>query len=195
ARRAVGHPPARSGLRAGPDRGRPDRGHARAGFGWGIHRVHRGRRRAGEGALHQARGHRDRHQYRSATLPRDPDRAEVACMLLLGDILRRHAAVRGDKTAYVVGADRVTYRAFHARSNQLARALARLGVGRSDRVAVMATNRTEYPVIYFAAIKLGAIVVPVNSRFTAAAVATIVGHAEAETFFVAPEFADLVGTL
>ena len=49
-------------------------------------------------------------------------------MLLLGDILRRHAAVRGDKTAYVIGADRVTYGAFHARSNQLARALARLGV-------------------------------------------------------------------
>src|SRR5207249_9886409 len=132
----------------------------------------------------------------SATLPRDPDRAEVtARMLLLGDILRRHAAVRGDKIAYVVGSDRVTYRAFHARSNQLARALARLGVGRSDRVAVMATNRTEYPIIYFAAIKLGAIVVPVNSRFAATEVATIVGHAEAETFFVAPEFADLVGTL
>ena len=44
-------------------------------------------------------------------------------MLLLGDILRRHAAVRGGKTAYVIGHDRVTYAAFHARSNQLARAL------------------------------------------------------------------------
>jgi len=116
-------------------------------------------------------------------------------MLLLGDILRRHAATRGDKIAYVIGSDRVTYRAFHARSNQLARALARLGVRRGDRVAVIATNRTEYPIIYFAAIKLGAIVVPVNSRFTAAEVATIVNHAGAETFFVAPEFADLVGTL
>ena len=51
-------------------------------------------------------------------------------MLLLGDILRRHAAVRDDKVAYVVGPDRVTYRAFHARSNQLARALARAGVQR-----------------------------------------------------------------
>ena len=30
-------------------------------------------------------------------------------MLVLGDILRRHAAVRGDKIAYVIGADRVTY--------------------------------------------------------------------------------------
>src|SRR5215470_19153477 len=109
-------------------------------------------------------------------------------MLLLGDILRRHAAVRGDKTAYVVGPDRVTYAAFHARSNQLARALARLGVGRGDRVAVMAPNRVEYPIIYFAVLKLGAIVVPVNARFTAAEVAAVVGHAEAETFLVAGEF-------
>ena len=109
-------------------------------------------------------------------------------MLVLGDILRRHAAVRGGKTAYVVGDDRVTYAAFHARSNQLARALARLGVGRGDRVAVMATNRVEYPIIYFAVLKLGAIVVPVSARFTASEVAAVVGHAEAGTFLVAPEF-------
>jgi acyl-CoA synthetase (AMP-forming)/AMP-acid ligase II len=109
-------------------------------------------------------------------------------VLVLGDILRRHAAVRGQKTAYVVGDERVTYAAFHARSNQLARALARLGVGRGDRVAVMATNRIEYPIIYFAVLKLGAIVVPVSARFTAGEVAAVVGHAEADTFLVAPEF-------
>ncbi|MGH7893796.1 MAG: class I adenylate-forming enzyme family protein [Candidatus Binatia bacterium] len=116
-------------------------------------------------------------------------------MLLLGDILRRHAAVRGDKTAYVVGLERVTYRTFHARSNQLARALVRLGVGRGDRVAVMATNRVEYPFVYFAALKLGAIVVPVNGRFTAAEAASVVHHAEAETLFVAPEFTEPIGHL
>ncbi|HUI28237.1 MAG TPA: long-chain-fatty-acid--CoA ligase [Candidatus Kryptonia bacterium] len=116
-------------------------------------------------------------------------------MLLLGDILRRHAAVRGDKTAYVVGDDRVTYRAFHTRSNQLARALQRLGVRRGDRVAVMANNRVEYPLIYFAAVKLGAIVVPINARFTAAEVGNIVNHSEAETFFVASEFASLATEL
>jgi fatty-acyl-CoA synthase len=116
-------------------------------------------------------------------------------MLLLGDILRRHASVRGDQTAYSVGAERVTYRAFHARSNQLGRALQRLGVRRGDRVAVIANNRAEYPLIYFAVIKLGAIVVPVNARFTPDEVANIATHAEAETFFVAPEFAALVGEL
>jgi acyl-CoA synthetase (AMP-forming)/AMP-acid ligase II len=116
-------------------------------------------------------------------------------MLLLGDILRRHARVRGDKTAYVVGEDRVTYRDFHARSNQLARALQRLGVRRGDRVAVLSGNRAEYPLVYFAAIKLGAIVVPISARFTAAEVAYVVNHAEAETLFVAPEHFGLVDAL
>lgn len=116
-------------------------------------------------------------------------------MLVLGDILRRHAAVRGAKTAYVIGATRFTYAAFHTRSNQLARALARAGVRRGDRVAVMAANRPEYPIIYFGVIKLGAIVVPVNARFTAAEIAAVVGHAEAETFLVAGEFAPLVARL
>jgi acyl-CoA synthetase (AMP-forming)/AMP-acid ligase II len=116
-------------------------------------------------------------------------------MLLLGDILRRHAAVRGEKTAYVVGDERVRYAEFHTRSNRLAHALARLGVGRGDRVAVLAGNRVEYPIVYFAVSKLGAIVVPVNARFTAAEVASVVEHAEAATFFVAPEFADLVDGL
>ena len=113
-------------------------------------------------------------------------------MLLLGDIARRHAALRGDKTAYVIGAARVTYRTLHARSNQLARGLARLGVRHGDRVAVMASNRTEYPIIYFAIIKLGAIVVPINARFTAAEVGAVVGHCEAETCFIAGEFAALL---
>jgi fatty-acyl-CoA synthase len=116
-------------------------------------------------------------------------------MLVLGDILRRHAAVRGDKTAYVVGDERVTYAAFHERSNRLAHALARLGVRRGDRVAVLSPNRGEYPVIYFAVLKLGAIVVPVNARFTAGEVAAVVEHAEAATFIVAPDFADLVDGL
>jgi fatty-acyl-CoA synthase len=116
-------------------------------------------------------------------------------MLVLGDILRRQAAVRGERTAYVVGADRVTYRAFHLRSNQLAHALARLGVRRGDRVAVLAANRVEYPIVYFGVLKLGAIVVPVNARFTGREVAAVVHHAEAETLIVAGEFAGTVETL
>jgi fatty-acyl-CoA synthase len=116
-------------------------------------------------------------------------------VLLLGDILRRQARVRGDQTAYILGTDRVSYRAFQTRSNQLARALQRLGVRRGDRVAVLASNRVEYPLVYFASIKLGAIVVPVNARFTAAEVVAVVKHCGAETLFFSGEHAPLVHEL
>ena len=110
-------------------------------------------------------------------------------MLLLGDILRRHAVARGNHTAYSIDSDRLSYRDFHARSNQLARGLQRLGVGHGDRVAVMAGNCIEYPLIYFAAIKLGAIVVPVNMRFTADEVAAVLAHSESATLFASTEHA------
>lgn len=116
-------------------------------------------------------------------------------MLLLGDILRRHAATRAEKTAYVVGDQRLSYGEFHRRSNRLARALRRLGVGRGDRVAVLANNRAEYPLVYFAAIKLGAIVVPVNARFQAAEVEAVVNHSEAATFVVEHELEPIVAPL
>lgn len=116
-------------------------------------------------------------------------------MLLLGDILRRHARVRGNKTAYIVATERVSYAAFHTRSNQLARGLQRLGVRRGDRVAVLAANRAEYPLVYFACIKLGAIVVPVNARFTATEVASVVTHSESDTVIFGEEFGTLMGEL
>lgn len=115
--------------------------------------------------------------------------------LLLGDIVRRHARVRGAKTAYVLGDARVTYAEFHARSNRLARALRRLGVGRGDRVAILSGNVPEYPLLYFAAIKLGAILVPLNARFRAAEIAYVAQHSEAETLLAAAEFQPLVDEL
>src|SRR5437899_3156799 len=116
-------------------------------------------------------------------------------MLLLGDILRRHARYHADKTAYVLGPARVDYAAFHHRSNQLARALQRLGVRQGDRVAVLANNCAEYPVIYFAAIKIGAIVVPLNARFRASEIAYVCNHSEAETLFVSAECAESIADL
>src|SRR5262245_22292662 len=53
-----------------------------------------------------------------------------------------------------------TFAEFRARSNQLARALARLGVGRGDRVGLVLTQRPELAVVHLAVYKLGAIVLP-----------------------------------
>src|SRR5437667_1779 len=87
--------------------------------------------------------------------------------LLLGEIVRRQARHRPERSAYVIGPERVTYRRLNAMANRLAHALRALGVGRGDRVATLAENRVEYPAIYFALAKLGAIHVPVNFRYRA----------------------------
>ena len=85
--------------------------------------------------------------------------------LLLGEIVRRHACHRPERTAYVIGPHRVTYRQLNALTNRLAHVLRGHGVARGDRVATLALNRLEYPAIYFALAKLGAIHVPLNFRY------------------------------
>ncbi len=71
-------------------------------------------------------------------------------MLLLGDIVRRHALYRGGRLAYVVDhadgrTERVTYAELNDGTNRLASVLQARGVRRGDRVAILAHNCVEYP--------------------------------------------------
>jgi fatty-acyl-CoA synthase len=116
-------------------------------------------------------------------------------MLVLGEILRRHALYRPGKLAYVVGAQRVTYGEFNDAANRLANELLGRGVRRGDRVAVLANNCVEYPQIYFGVLKIGAIVVPVNARFKAEEISYVVDHSAAQMLLVAAEFADAAAHL
>ena len=116
-------------------------------------------------------------------------------MLILGEILRRHARVRPHKTAYVVGATRVTYTQFNAGANRLAHALHALAVGRGDRVAILANNCAPYPLAYFACSKLGAILVPVNARFKDDEVCYAVEQSESTVVLYEPDFSATVDRL
>lgn len=59
----------------------------------------------------------------------------------------------------------LTYRAWDARTNRLARALAAAGVGRGDRVALALTGGEPLASLHLAAQKLGAVSVPLSTRF------------------------------
>src|SRR5262245_44661938 len=111
--------------------------------------------------------------------------------LLLGDVVRRHARYRPEKTAYAIGPHRVTYGQLDAMTNRLAHALRALGVGRGDRVATLAENRVEYPAIYFAVAKLGAIHVPVNFRYRAPEIRYTLAQSEASVCLYAADVTDV----
>jgi acyl-CoA synthetase (AMP-forming)/AMP-acid ligase II len=86
-------------------------------------------------------------------------------MLLVGNILT-HAAQRWpNRTALVDENGRsFTYAEWNTRVNRLANALARLGIGRGDRVAFYLRNVEALASAHLATQKLGAVSVPLNFR-------------------------------
>jgi crotonobetaine/carnitine-CoA ligase len=64
-----------------------------------------------------------------------------------------------------VGNLQYTAREMDAESTRLAHALTGLGVGHGDRVATLLDNRAEQVVSFFAALKLGAVQVPINTGY------------------------------
>jgi long-chain acyl-CoA synthetase len=97
----------------------------------------------------------------------------------LGDTcqaLERAAAARPDADAVVFEGRRMSYRDLLAEVARVAAGLADLGVKPDDRVMLMLGNRPEFVVLLYAALRIGAIVVPVDIRLRAAEIAYMAGN-------------------
>ncbi len=70
--------------------------------------------------------------------------------------------------ALVAGRVRMTYRNLHDIVERLAAALHRRGLGAGDRVGVLLGNRPEFVIGILAALRLGAVAVPIGTRLAAA---------------------------
>lgn len=97
----------------------------------------------------------------------------------LGDLLHRSAARHPDKLALVCGATRWSYAEFEALCDRLAAGLAGHGVGKGDRVAILARNSHGFAAMRFALARLGAVLVPINFMLKAEEAAYILRHAGA----------------
>lgn len=84
-----------------------------------------------------------------------------------------------DKVALVCGGRRVTYAALDAMANRLANALLAHGVTRGDRVVVHLENSVEAVASIFAALKAGAVCVPVGPKTKPVKLACILNDCQA----------------
>ncbi|MDR3170634.1 MAG: AMP-binding protein [Treponema sp.] len=73
--------------------------------------------------------------------------------------------------------NRITYQEFGLRTRQFAALFISLGVRAGDRVMLLAENRPEWPIAYFAAALAGAVTVPVLTGFSPEQIITIARHA------------------
>src|SRR5215472_9663138 len=91
------------------------------------------------------------------------------------DFLARSAHVFRDVTAVVDGGRQFTYGEFAARVDRMAAALIRLGVAAGDRVAVLAPNGVMALEAHFGPMRIGAILVMLNTRLGAEELKWMIG--------------------
>lgn len=107
------------------------------------------------------------------------------------DLLERNAVLYADHTAVAVaGGPSVTFAELADRVRRLAAGLESAGVGRGDRVALMAGNGLVYFDVYLAVAYLGAAAVPVNTQLTDPEVEYILSNAEPVLTVAAANYVD-----
>ncbi|MDB5874190.1 MAG: hypothetical protein JWQ07_3632 [Ramlibacter sp.] len=95
-------------------------------------------------------------------------------MLILEQMLTRARVLYGDNEAVVDGVVRLTYAQLVERVDQLAAAMARLGLKAGDRVGLLSRNGFRCIEVNLACSALGAILVPINFRLAEPEIAFIV---------------------
>jgi fatty-acyl-CoA synthase len=106
----------------------------------------------------------------------------------VAQVLRERAQAHPDRVFLVFGDRRLTYRQVDTRSSALAAALHSLGVEPGDRIAVDLPNWPEFVLVMFAAAKLGAVIVPLNPRYTVPELQYMLRHSEATVVVSAENF-------
>ena len=114
----------------------------------------------------------------------------------LSDLIARNADFTPDKAAIRFGDRTLSYAALHSRIVDTARALkSELGIGRGDRVAILAANHSDYLVTLYACARLGAMLVTLNWRLAVAEQLYILSHSGAKVLVVDKEFSAVVDQL
>jgi fatty-acyl-CoA synthase len=98
-----------------------------------------------------------------------------------------------DRVAVVHGAVRRTWRELVERSRRLASALAAMGIGEGDTVAVVLPNTPEMIEAHYGVPMTRAVLNSINTRLDAAMIAFILHHSESKALIVDREFAGVVG--
>jgi fatty-acyl-CoA synthase len=115
----------------------------------------------------------------------------AVCPLTTDTALRRAATLGRDLEAVVTPDARITYGDLNDEVATIRAALAASGVGRGDHVAICLGNGPRWVGLFLAIGSLGAVTVPVNTRFRAEELAYTLRQSRAGTLFIADRFLNI----
>lgn len=114
-------------------------------------------------------------------------------MPTIGSTLRASARRVPDAEALVFADRRYTYAELDAEVDQVAAALAGLGLAKGERFALMAPNSDRFVIAFYAALRLGAVFVPVNPASAPPELEYLLGDSGAAFLVFDPAVAVTVG--
>jgi fatty-acyl-CoA synthase len=118
-----------------------------------------------------------------------PHATDVVPSIQAGDFLRLNAQRYPARPCFVFadGSAR-SFAETNSRVNRLASALQARGVGKDDRVAILATDSGNYAEVLLCCMKLGAAYVPLNNRLSDSEVLTLLARAAPAALFVSSRY-------
>ena len=116
--------------------------------------------------------------------------------LTIGDLLDKQSEAYPDIEALVynypeIGLHlRLTHRQYRQHVNRLAKGLIAIGIVPGEHIAAWATNIPEWALLQFAAAKVGAVLVTVNTNYRAAELEYVLRQGDVATLVMAKEYRD-----
>lgn len=109
-------------------------------------------------------------------------------MRTLSQVLSETTRAFPQRDAVIYQGCKISYQELNERVNQLARGLIELGVQKEEKVGLWMPNVPRWVIAYFAIARIGAVVVPMNTRYKSHEVHYILEDSEATTLFMADTF-------
>jgi acyl-CoA synthetase (AMP-forming)/AMP-acid ligase II len=102
----------------------------------------------------------------------------------LGDLPDFAASQWPDSEALSFGDDSLNFQQLRDQIALAAHALLARGIGKGECVGLWITNRIEFVIAFYAVVKIGAVAVPLNTRYRSDAIRFVVAHAECRMLII-----------
>jgi fatty-acyl-CoA synthase len=109
----------------------------------------------------------------------------------LGQVLEEVAKKYPNRPALIFKDQRISYRKLREKAETLAKGLMALGIGKNDKVSIWAGNSPEWVYTQVATALIGAVLVPVNTRFRTSELEYILNQSDSTTLILMDRFLNI----
>lgn len=110
---------------------------------------------------------------------------------VLREVLEVTAIARGAHEGLVTDRTRLSWTDIHTKSIEMAQAMHALGLRKGDHIGILMGNNAAWVTLFFGAAMIGAVTVPVNTRFKASELAFCLKQADVKALFLADKFLNI----